>query len=242
MRLHSDYTHIVASCVKGCRMANILAFGENVDGYDIPVINEREARAAAGILFLFGMISFMNAFLLHEFGYTKIFVTFFMIDFFVRIFINPRFSPSLIVGRFFVKNQTPEYVGAPQKRWAWSIGFILALVMFFVLVVFELMTPIKIGICLLCLLFLFSESSFGICIGCTLYRLTHKDNAQYCPGEVCSIRKSHKIQKISFVQVGIILCTLLVVTGLGISAYHDSHESRLGKPMMKCGVGKCGGS
>ena len=28
-------------------------FGENVQGYDIPVLNEREVRAGAGILFFF---------------------------------------------------------------------------------------------------------------------------------------------------------------------------------------------
>ena len=221
-------------------MGKILAFGERVAGYEIPVVNEREARAGAGILFLFGMISFMNAFLLHEFGYTKIFITFFMLDFFLRIFINPRFSPSLILGRFFVQNQTPEYVGAAQKRWAWSIGFVLAVVMFFVVVVFDLMTPIKIIICLLCLLFLFSESSFGICIGCTLYSLTHKENAQYCPGEVCEMKQAHAIQKISMMQIAIVSVSLIVVTWLGVEHYHDRHAENASKPMMKCGAGKCG--
>ena len=33
-------------------MKNI-KFGETVKGYDIPVLNEREVRAAAGILFIF---------------------------------------------------------------------------------------------------------------------------------------------------------------------------------------------
>jgi hypothetical protein len=30
----------------------LFSFGEKVHGYDIPVFNEREIRAAAGILFL----------------------------------------------------------------------------------------------------------------------------------------------------------------------------------------------
>ncbi|MCP4459597.1 MAG: DUF4395 domain-containing protein, partial [Cytophagales bacterium] len=33
-------------------MNNIIKFGEDVEGYDIPVLNEREIRATAGILFL----------------------------------------------------------------------------------------------------------------------------------------------------------------------------------------------
>ena len=34
-------------------------FGEHVAGYSIPVLNEREIRASAGILFVFMLISFM---------------------------------------------------------------------------------------------------------------------------------------------------------------------------------------
>jgi hypothetical protein len=40
------------------------SFGEKVHGYDISVFNEREVRAAAGILFVGAMVSFMNAFLI----------------------------------------------------------------------------------------------------------------------------------------------------------------------------------
>ena len=48
-----------------------LYFGQTIEGYSIPVINEREARAGAGILFFFAMISFFNSFLLHDFRLTK---------------------------------------------------------------------------------------------------------------------------------------------------------------------------
>ena len=34
-------------------------FGETVEGYNIPVLNEREIRAAAGILFFFTFLSFL---------------------------------------------------------------------------------------------------------------------------------------------------------------------------------------
>ena len=110
-------------------MKRHIYFGEVVKGYNIPVLNEREARAGAGLLFLFAMISFLNAYLTHRFLFTQTFVTFFMVDFFIRIFINPKYAPSLILGRLFVSNQKPEYVGAPQKRFAWSIGFMLSVVM-----------------------------------------------------------------------------------------------------------------
>ncbi|MCK5535707.1 MAG: DUF4395 family protein, partial [Bacteroidales bacterium] len=107
-------------------MKQYIYFGETVDGYDIPVLNEREARAGAGILFMFAMVSFLNSYLLHDFTFTKVFVSVFMVDFFTRIFINPKYAPSLILGRIFVQNQAPEYVGAPQKKFAWYIGFVLS--------------------------------------------------------------------------------------------------------------------
>ena len=42
-------------------MNKVIQFGENVEGYDIPVLNEREIRAAAGILFLFAFIAIASA-------------------------------------------------------------------------------------------------------------------------------------------------------------------------------------
>lgn len=218
-------------------MKQYLSFGETVKGYDVPVINEREARAAAGILFLFGVISFFNAYLEHDFRFTQIFVTVFMVDFAIRVLINPRYAPSLILGRVFVANQTPEYVGAKQKRFAWSIGLMLAIPMFFILVVFEYMTPIKIAICLLCLALLFFEASFGICLGCKVYHLITKEKAQYCPGDVCESPQKEPIQRVSKVQWVILIAALMGVSGVSIQQFEPSHTS---EPVMKCESGKCG--
>ena len=37
----------------------VVKFGEDVEGYRVPVLNEREVRAAAGLMFLVLLISFM---------------------------------------------------------------------------------------------------------------------------------------------------------------------------------------
>lgn len=42
-------------------MAIFLQFGEDHPDYSVRVLNEREVRGAAGIMFLFAMISFMTA-------------------------------------------------------------------------------------------------------------------------------------------------------------------------------------
>ena len=89
-------------------MNEFFAYGEKVPGYDIRVLNEREARAAAAILFVGAFLGLVNGVMLGTAVFSKYFVTFFAIDFTIRI-IQPRYSPSLLLGRFFVRNQTPEY-------------------------------------------------------------------------------------------------------------------------------------
>jgi hypothetical protein len=195
-------------------------FGEVVDGYAVRVLNEREARAGAGILFVFAILSFLYAFRTMDFRYTSIFITFFMVDFFIRVVVNPKYAPSLIVGRFFVSRQKPEYVGAAQKRFAWSIGLALSVVMFALVVIMEMMTPIKIYICVTCLILLFSETAFGICIGCVLYNLISKTPPTLCPGGVCEVRVKEDIQRINPLQTAIALSALGIVGFFTYGALH----------------------
>src|SRR5450759_2028034 len=113
---------------------SIFQFGQKPPEYDVPVFNERAVRASAGILFFFAIVSFMKAWLMGNFQPTRVFVVTFLVDFTVRIFVNPLYAPSLIIGQWAVRKQQPEYVGAPQKRFAWAIGFVLALTMLYLVV------------------------------------------------------------------------------------------------------------
>ena len=182
-----------------------MQFGEQVEGYQIPVLNEREIRAAAGILFLMMFIAILNVIYTGNFLLLKYAVILFLTDILIRVFINPRFSPTLIIGRLIVRNQVPEYVGAQQKKFAWIIGVILALTMFVFLVVVNSQSPITGLICFICLIFLFFESAFGLCLGCKIYSLFYKEKAQYCPGEVCELKDRQDIQKTSWIQLLIVL-------------------------------------
>ena len=93
-------------------MSSIVKFGEDVDGFAIPVLNEREIRAAAGLLFLMMFIAIAAAISTKSFLLLKYAIAIFLPDMLIRVFINPRFSPTLILGRLIVRNQVPEYVGA----------------------------------------------------------------------------------------------------------------------------------
>jgi len=185
-------------------MKPVIQFGENVEGYNMRVLNEREIRASAGILFLAVFISLMLILFKNNFLPIKYVITVFLTDFIIRVFINPRFSPTLITGRLIVGNQVPEYVGAQQKKFAWIIGIILSATMFILMVVVNSYSPITGIICLICLVFLFFESAFGICLGCKFYPLFHKEKPQHCPGEVCGVKSKQDIQKTSMVQLLII--------------------------------------
>ena len=192
-------------------MKKLIRFGEEVDGYTIPVLNEREIRAAAGILFLATFISLMFILFKGNFIPIKYVVTFFLTDFIIRVFINPAFSPTLIFARLIVHNQTPEYVGAAQKKFAWIIGFVLSATMFFFLVIVNAFSAITGIICLICPIFLFFESVFGICLGCMFYPLFFKDKVQYCPGEVCDVKQKQDIQKTSKSQFLILLAFIAFI-------------------------------
>lgn len=186
-------------------MSKLFKFGEDVDGYEIPVLNEREIRAAAGIFFVWAFLAVLTAIMKGSFVMLKYFILAFLVDFIVRVLINPKFAPSLIIGRLIVRRQTPEYVGAAQKKFAWVIGLALVLIML-VLVVFVNSYSIITGlICLICLIFLLFESAFGICLGCLFYGWFYGKKARYCPGEVCEVKDRHEIQKTTWGQLFIVL-------------------------------------
>lgn len=189
-------------------------FGEKVEGYNIPVLNEREIRGAAGILFLFLMISFLKIVFTGDFLLIKYFITAFMTDMAIRVFISPKFSPSLTIARYMVRNQTPLYVGAAQKKFAWYIGLTLATAMFIHIVIFNAYGIITGLSCFTCMILMFFELAFGICIGCKVFSLFNKGEVQYCPGEVCELKDRHEIQKTTPAQWLVVLAFAVLVAAL----------------------------
>jgi hypothetical protein len=204
----------------GAMSNSLIRFGESVPGYEIPVLNERAVRASAGILFLFAIVSFMNAWQQGNFQPTRLFVVAFLVDFTIRVFVNPRFAPSLIVGQWMVRHQQPEYVGAPQKRFAWAIGLALAATMFYLIVVNNVIGPVNLIVCALCLLLLFFETAFGICLGCKIYNLFHRDQAQLCPGGACEVPPARGLG-LSAVEIAILAVFVALLVGVAQWVTHQ---------------------
>jgi len=201
-------------------MKKIIQFGENIEGYNIPVLNEREIRAAAGILFLLMFVAILLAGMNRDYLLLKYAIVIFLTDMLIRVIINPKYAPTLIIGRWIVRNQVPEYVGAKQKKFAWVIGIILGLTMLVLQVIVNSFSPITGLICFICLIFLFFESAFGICLGCLSYKWIYKEKAQYCPGEICELKDRQEIQKTSKVQA-LIVFGLIAYIFLIVFLFHD---------------------
>ena len=199
-------------------------YGEKVPGYDITVINEREARAAAGILATLGMIVIFLGIGYNHIIVARVYLAFLFIDFTARV-ISPTYSPSLLLGKFIVRNQKPEYVGGLQKRFAWTLGWLVSFPMLYWFVLNWDITFYKVMICVLCLTLMTLESAFSICVGCMIYKAIIDKNPQHCPGGVCEIKKREPIQTFNPLQASIAFITAIGLV-VGIYLFLAKTESK----------------
>ena len=171
---------------------NLVVNGELVE---YGVVNERAVRATAGLMFLIGGFTFAYTFFTRDYSLMKFVVPLFWLDFLLKV-INPKYSLFGIFGRWAVSGQRPEYVGAIQKRFAWSIGLILSSLMMIFAIGFGIRGVLPFSICSICLFFMWMETALGICVGCKIYNflLVKKIIATplvkpACPGGACSIKR-----------------------------------------------------
>lgn len=176
---------------------SIFSFGEYIDGKPYKVLDERTMRASAGIMLLTGSIATINGFVLHRYEVIPYVMGFLVINFLIGLFINPKFSPTVLIARVFVRKQTKIPIGAVQKKFAWSIGLLLSSTIFVLSLflindssLFHTVCPL----CLLCLLMLYLETAFAICVGCRVYDLFIKlkilpkpKERPNCMGDSCAV-------------------------------------------------------
>ncbi|MCX7897279.1 MAG: DUF4395 domain-containing protein [Rhodocyclaceae bacterium] len=196
-------------------------FGEIVAGYEVPVLNEREVRAGAGILFFIATVVFLGAWHADLLLPAQMMIIAFFIEFVIRVFV-PRYAPSLILGRLIVGHQKPEYTAAAPKRFAWTLGLILASIMLVTMIFMRDMSMLNFAICGVCILLLFMESSFGICLGCLIYDRVLKKRVGLCPGDVCEVRQKEPIQRVSGAQLSFL--GLFVLAMFAVFHLLDSQE------------------
>lgn len=161
------------------------SFGVLTTEHDHPVFNERAVRASAGLLFVFGFAGWMTAALTSDFSLLRAFGAFFMLEMFVRLFFGQRFTPTLVIADFLVRNQRPEWVDAKPKQTAWGIGFGMVLLACFMMGWLQLQGPLVLALCAVCMVFLFAEAAFGFCAGCWLHKRFAKQKPELCSGGSC---------------------------------------------------------
>ena len=130
--------------IEALKKRGFFVYGKEIPGLMIhgrpapyPVLNERAIRAGAGIVFAVGFFSFFQALYLGNFFFLKLLVPFLFFDFLMKTVVGIKFSPMSRLANLIVSNQAPEWVGAVQKRFAWSIGLVLSGTMLALIYVFE---------------------------------------------------------------------------------------------------------
>ncbi|MEX0782388.1 MAG: DUF4395 domain-containing protein [Dehalococcoidia bacterium] len=176
------------------------SFGQTFDSLTIngqpvsfPVVNERAVRSTAGIVMLLAAIAIAFAYFDDNYTPVRVIAVLVAADYAVRQIagLTP-LSPIGSVGNFLVSNQTPEWVGGTQKRFAWALAFAMALyIAILTNVGVEGPAVTVVGVMLIGLLWL--ESVVGFCVGCFIYSrlikagLVNPPDAPACGGNVCAI-------------------------------------------------------
>ena len=177
------------------------AFGETFENLEIngtpapyPVVNERAVRATAGLMLIVGSFAFSMAFFMQSYAPIKVITAVFFVDFSLRIAtgLTP-LSPFGVLGSWLVSNQTAEWTGATQKKFAWGIGVAISLIMA-VVTNMNITGALPFTMCMICMVLMWAECALGVCVGCKLYNwfvrlgiLREPEYAPACPGSVCEV-------------------------------------------------------
>jgi hypothetical protein len=165
------------------------------------VVNERQVRVAAGITLALGAVAFVYANFDKLFWPIRTVSTFFAVDFFFRVTAGLERSPAGIVAGWLARRDPPQWVSAKPKRFAWSLGFAMALAMA-VITNSHIHGPLPRTICLICLALMWLEAVLGLCLGCELYgymvrRGWRKKDVGFeiCAGGACDLDAARRYQR-----------------------------------------------
>ena len=153
---------------------SLFAFGEYSPQHGYAILDERVMRGSAGLMLLVGVVAFIYGFVIKTYAVLPYLAGFLVLNFALGLFVNPKLSPTVALARLFTFRQSPLPIGAIQKKFALSLGLTLSTAIFVLSLLlvrdaswFEAVCML----CLTCLLFLFLETAFGICVGCQIYFL-----------------------------------------------------------------------
>jgi hypothetical protein len=163
-----------------------------------PVVDENQARVAAGLTMALGAVAFVYANFDKLFWPIRTVSTFFFVDFLARVTLGLRRSPTGLLAGWLTHRHAPQWVSAKPKRFAWTLGLVMALAM-------TIVTNLRIHgalprtICLTCLTLMWLEAVLGLCLGCELYGAMVRrgwraadDAFEVCAGGACDLRSTER--------------------------------------------------
>jgi len=166
-----------------------------VDGMEVyaAVVDENQARVAAGLTLALGAVAFVYANFDKLFWPIRAVSAFFFADFSIRVIAGLERSPAGLVAGWMTRRQEPQWVSAKPKRFAWTLGLVMAFAMT-VITNRGIHGGLPRTICLICLTLMWLEAVVGLCLGCELYAWMVRrgwratDPAfEICPNGVCAV-------------------------------------------------------
>lgn len=163
-----------------------LPVGEVVAGYRVAVVNEHAVRFGARILFGVGVFGWTIAVSTGDFSFARAFAVVFLIEMGVRLGVAARYAPLYALGAVITRRRPPLWVGAPQKAFAWGLGFALSITSCFAFGWLNL-PVVALSICAVCLIVLGAEALFGWCVGCAIHGRLWPDRTFHCADGSCEV-------------------------------------------------------
>lgn len=165
-------------------------------------VNETAIRIGAGIMFTIGFFTFLSVYYAGKYEMAIGVVALFWLDFLLKV-INPSYSLVGTIANYLARNKEKVWVWAIQKRFAWSIGLVMASVVLWALInrvlihhnLHHIAETISwpMYFCIVCLIFMRLEAILWWCAGCKIFEflVKHKflknNDHQTCPDGACSL-------------------------------------------------------
>jgi hypothetical protein len=178
-------------------------FGETIHGLSMAgkpvtagVFDEHQVRAAAGLTLVAGAVAFVYAYFAKEYVPIQLVTVLFFVEFLARVTVGLKYSPFGQLARLLVRGQSPHWVSAKPKRFAWSLGLVMSLAMA-VITNTNVRGTLPLTICLICMTLMWLEAVLGLCLGCEVYGAVvrrgwvAKDEAyEICTSGACAVDAS----------------------------------------------------
>lgn len=134
------------------------------------VFNEREVRVAAGLTMTLAAVALAYASLAGAWLPLRVVAVTLFVEFLVRVTAGLKYSPMGRLAHWVVRRETPEWVSAKPKRFAWTLALIMSLVLSLVLAS-GARGALPLTISSVFVTLMWCEAVLGFCLGCEIHGL-----------------------------------------------------------------------